>query len=1123
MAEPGGVRGSPAPGGPRLLPMIILHALWNHGNLHLFGERPAAQEPSDPRPAATEPSAPTTPPAESDSAATPHAHPANPPPADTADSPPAPWPLALPLDDLRRLLGDFCDGLLISGAKPATLELSLPRTLERFLPSADGQQQEPRDNREATTITIQTIAEPDRAAALATLPDHAPRAAEARLAPCAVPTLVLDAADAYDLLTSFPDSISEGVRAGDSLRYWRKMALFVTALLARQRFVPALHHAGGERFRAYWRIMVEEDAAAGQLHQLIAAMPPVCLAHQPPQPRAAASVVDNYLWSSVDTLVRRCLEGDELVHAIHERSEGPGPLQMRWLRALVGDNAMLDGPAEQVRAIYQTVHAWLSRLDPQEPQRAFRTCLRLEEAAPEDSPAEAPPLAPRAPAWRLSFQLQPLHGESGDPIDARTYGEVLHDEPAILERPLADGLAQLRADLAEAARFFPLLAPCAAADGPLVCPLSLEDAHRFLRDAAPMLEAEGFSVHTPRWWRGDRPRLRMFLEVRPAEGAAPVAPGTLRLDALVEYDWRVALGDDYLSPEEIAELARAKEPLVQLRGRWLEARPAELQAALAFLRRTEPGRLTLLEALRLGYTAEDIESGLPLAGLRAHGWIERFLQGTAGDALVELLAPPPAFHGELRPYQLRGLQWLAFLSGHGLGACLADDMGLGKTIQLIALLLNEREREPDAGPTLLVVPMSLVGNWQRELHRFAPSLRVMVHHGLDRLTGQSLSDEAAAHDVVIVTYGLTHRDFEHLSLIRWRRIALDEAQNIKNPAAKQAVAVRNLPADHRLALTGTPVENRLSELWSIMDFLNPGYLGTATDFRRRFAGPIERRHDTDRMERLRSLIRPFVLRRLKDDPSIQVDLPEKLEMTVFCNLTREQAALYEAVLGDMMAQIERTGGIQRRGLILATLMRLKQICNHPAQFLGDGSALTGRSGKCERLTEMLDEVLAEGHRALVFTQFREMGHLLERHLAETLRTRILYLHGGTSQPQRDELVDRFQTGAPDTPILLLSLKAGGLGLNLTAANHVFHYDRWWNPAVEDQATDRAHRIGQIRQVQVHKFVCIGTLEERIAAMIDEKRSLARQVITGGEEWITELSTDALRDLFTLSREAVADD
>jgi SNF2 family DNA or RNA helicase len=383
-------------------------------------------------------------------------------------------------------------------------------------------------------------------------------------------------------------------------------------------------------------------------------------------------------------------------------------------------------------------------------------------------------------------------------------------------------------------------------------------------------------------------------------------------------------------------------------------------------------------------------------------------------------------------------------------------------------------------------------------------------------------EEAKQHDVVITTYSLALRDKEHLSTVEWEYVVVDEAQNIKNETAKQTQAIKSLHARHRIALTGTPVENRLSELWSIMEFLNPGYLGSGTDFRKKFSIPIERYHDADRAEVLKRVIQPFVLRRLKTDKSIIADLPEKMEMKVFCNLTQEQASLYEAVVKEMMEKIEESDGIQRKGLVLSTLLKLKQICNHPAHFVADGSSLPGRSGKLERLEEMLEEALAAGDKALIFTQFAEMGTMLRHHLQERLGCEVLFLHGGTSKKQRDAMVQRFQEDKRGAPIFILSLKAGGVGLNLTAANHVFHFDRWWNPAVEDQATDRAFRIGQQRDVQVHKFVCVGTLEERIDQMIEQKKVLAESIVGAGENWLTEMSTAQLKELFALSREAVGE-
>jgi non-specific serine/threonine protein kinase len=398
---------------------------------------------------------------------------------------------------------------------------------------------------------------------------------------------------------------------------------------------------------------------------------------------------------------------------------------------------------------------------------------------------------------------------------------------------------------------------------------------------------------------------------------------------------------------------------------------------------------------------------------------------------------------------------------------------------------------------------------------------VHVHHGSGRLGAGELAALAPTADVVLTTYGLATRDREALAAIGWGRVVLDEAQAVKNSGARQSIAVRSIPADHRVALTGTPVENRLAELWSIMEFLNPGLLGSAAGFRRRFAVPIESYRDRDAAARLRRLTGPFILRRLKSDRSIISDLPPKIETTVDCRLTAEQATLYRSIVDDLLGTIDETEGIERRGMVLTGMLRLKQVCNHPAHLLGDGSPLPDRSGKLARLEELLEELLAEGDRALLFTQFAEFGAMLRTHLRERFRREVLWLHGGLSRPERDATVARFE--APDGPALfVLSLKAGGTGLNLTRANHVFHVDRWWNPAVEDQATDRAYRIGQQRTVQVHKLVCVGTLEERIAALIASKRELAEMVVGAGEQWLTELSTAELRELLALSADALAD-
>ncbi len=502
--------------------------------------------------------------------------------------------------------------------------------------------------------------------------------------------------------------------------------------------------------------------------------------------------------------------------------------------------------------------------------------------------------------------------------------------------------------------------------------------------------------------------------------------------------------------------------------------------------------------------------------MRADGWLGELLTGD-GDRRLEPVAAPEGFGGTLRPYQERGLAWLTFLEQVGVGGVLADDMGLGKTVQLLALVAGSGG---DA-PTLLVCPMSLVGNWQREAARFTPDLRVHVHHGAERPRGEAFEAAVASCDLLITTYALLARDAAALAEVAWHRVVLDEAQAVKNAATQAAVAARRLSTPRRIAVTGTPVENRLADLWALLDLVNPGLLGTAADFRNRYAVPVERHHDEQVAARLRALTSPFVLRRLKTDPSIVPDLPRKLEMDVLCSLTREQAGIYRAVVDEMLDRIAHTEGFERRGLVLATMTRLKQVCDSPALYLRDGSPLGARSGKVARLEELLEEVLASGEKALLFTQYAEFGGLLRDHLSARTGREVLFLHGGVRKADRDALVARFQ-GPGGPPLFVLSLKAGGTGLTLHAANHVVHVDRWWNPAVEDQATDRAHRIGQTRQVQVRKLVCAGTLEEKIATMIADKRGLAARAVGDGEGWLADLSTSALRELFSLEAGAVVE-
>ncbi|HPF40748.1 MAG TPA: DEAD/DEAH box helicase [Phycisphaerae bacterium] len=940
----------------------------------------------------------------------------------------------------------------------------------------------------------------------------------------AVPCLRLDAADAIDFLTSLGRKADR--RLGDSVRYWAILAKYVCTLLTRRQFAPDLDIADGNRIRGRWRVYVDSPAELRWLERVASAMPAVSLAALERGDFAAQStmLVDTFLTETADALILRSVAGDEFFRQFHDRARKEGDWDLCWLASLLGAEGPFTWPdatdAPEIDATITQVRGWLASLEGQSGEAGAVPELVFSLRDPEE---EGDVEAERF--WRLSFGLR-------DPVTRRDLEMAgLWEEtgvgPSIIRRHLVNRREHVSRELRRAASSFSPIDRVFRRSVPSGVDLSANEALGFVREAAPLLEAQGFVVRLPDWADMGERRLGMELHVSPrAEHfggrGSDLSLDNFGLNSVIDFNWRVAVGDQHLSLEEFERLVEQQSSLVRVHGEWMELDQEAARRALAYMRKQPRGSMNLIEAMRISAGAEEVDTGLPIVGMTGTDWVARLLEGLPETSIADV-RQPEAFEGELRPYQLRGLAWLAFLRRLGIGGCLADDMGLGKTIQLIALLLLEREKNADVGPTLLFVPMSVVGNWNREIRRFGKGLKTLVHHGPERLGGESFVTTARASDVVITTYGLAHRDFDTLSKVEWYRIALDEAQKIKNPSANQTIAVRKLIAPQKLALTGTPLENHLSELWSIMEMLNPGLLGSAGRFRERFAVPIERMGDRQKAADLRRLIRPFLLRRLKNDPSVECDLPEKMEMPVYCNLMAEQASLYRRVVDQMLTAIEGADGIRRRGLILTTLTRLKQVCNHPAHYNDDGRGLDGRSGKCERIVEMLEEVLEEGDAALIFTQYREMGDLLVRLFKSRLGIDVPFMHGGTTAKQRDKLVEAFQKGETNMPLFLLSLRAGGFGLNLTRANHVFHFDRWWNPAVENQATDRAHRIGQTRRVQVHKFVCIGTVEDRIDKLLQEKSALTEQIVGSGDDWLTNLSTSELRDYLTLTDEAVADE
>ncbi|MET7854417.1 DEAD/DEAH box helicase [Streptomyces avermitilis] len=846
---------------------------------------------------------------------------------------------------------------------------------------------------------------------------------------------------------------------------WQAAARFALRLLADGRLHPALTPAGYDT----WQAGPFTAAQRRTLDALAGAFPPH--AHCLPEPGPTPLRI-----TKPSALVRRFCDAvaDELVRTpAAPLAMGALPYAWRETRTV----PVLHEWAEETAAAFTADVRVSLRVDvPEGRRRQFRAVLQLHTAADPVLVVEA------AQLWNEPAETEHLLGPRAETETLLALRRGAHVWPP-LDRLLRDAAPdQLR--------------------------LTDDEAFDLLGDATDRLRAAGIDVH---WPRELVKALTATAEIGQRTAPGSSAGGMLDADTLLDFRWRLSLGDDPLTEAEMDALAETRRPLVRLRDQWVVADPKLV--ARARRRRMEP--LTPMEGLGAALTGELERDGETFRCAAV---------GALGDLVARIRDPesrtpapqPTALKATLRDYQKRGLAWLAEMCELGLGGCLADDMGLGKTITLLALHLHRQTEPATAGPTLVVCPASLLGNWQREAARFAPATPVRRYHGGDR----HLKD-LAGNEIVLVTYGVLRRDRETLAENAWSLIAADEAQHVKNPYAVTARELRALPGRARVALTGTPVENNLSELWALLDWTTPGLLGPLTAFRDRHARAIESGEDPQAAERLSRLVRPFLLRRRKSDPGIAPELPAKTETDRVVPLTAEQAILYEAVVRETMAKISEAEGIARRGLVLKLLTALKQICNHPAQYLKEHSLrqstpLNGRSGKLDLLDELVDTITAEGESVLVFTQYKQMATLLEKHLAER-GVPTLFLHGGTPVTAREEMVDRFQRG--EVPVFLLSLKAAGTGLNLTRATHVVHYDRWWNPAVEDQATDRAYRIGQDKPVQVHKLISEGTVEDKVAKLLEAKRALADAVVGSGEAALTELSDADLAELVALGRQS----
>lgn len=901
------------------------------------------------------------------------------------------------------------------------------------------------------------------------------------------------------------------VRIGQDLEFWHRLVKRIALSVRRHEYLPVLSHklskpipkkrtkVSNIECRIGWEFAqsVEDRILA----DFSASIPSVCQAFWLKKPSArkgeplihdAVGLVRNFLVASLEQLVhetqftlkvKNSVEGTFLSNGLNKDAQTAGAGTKKWMDF----------------ATWTQWVNWYKRLQRKTQDADERICFRLAEAnnGSKDD-------------WSLEWLLSSRR----DPSILVPLQEFWSNDS--LFKPSSRRIKEVLLQLGQAARIYNDLWEGMNSSAPSRIVLDRDETLDFLKHQAPILQAAGFRVIVPSWWTvTGRRRLRLRLTTSgSSKSLAAESSGLFGFDSLVEFKAEIIIDGQPITVEEWEQLVTAKKGLVQVRGEWMELQRDDVVRLEEYWNLgSQMVEMTVADLIRSEADADSL--GLDVV---YKGDIGAKLSALRNNSALKTLDQPAGLDGTLREYQIRGFSWLMYLQQLGFGVCLADDMGLGKTIQVLASILEDKNQSEQTGTTLLVAPTSVLGTWQREAARFTPSLSTYIHHGARRVKLKREFNKIVSEvDIIIVSFGILRIDNAMLSKYDWHRLVVDESQHVKNPKAAVTRAVRKIRAPRRIAMTGTPVENRLMDLWSLFSFINPAYLGNMTQFRANFERPIMRNRDQALTQRLRGMVQPFILRRMKSDKSIIKELPDKVEQNAYCNLTKEQATLYQAVLRTIEESLDHAEGIQRRGLILSALTRLKQICNHPAQFLQDGSAFTvSRSHKLTRVCEMLDEIKANEESVLVFTQYSEVGKLLETLFRQRYDGSIYFLHGGTPRYRREHMVEEFQN--PDTKhsIFVLSLRAGGTGITLTKANHVIHFDRWWNPAVENQATDRAYRIGQKRSVFVHKMVTLGTLEERIDELIESKKRLTEEIIGSEESWLADLDNEAFRKLIALN-------
>ncbi|WP_150468840.1 DEAD/DEAH box helicase [Cysteiniphilum sp. SYW-8] len=883
----------------------------------------------------------------------------------------------------------------------------------------------------------------------------------------------------------------DNVQLSDDARFWIAVVRELSTLIKHDQYIPyitALKQRTKLNFTMKWQPLSDEYNRhikhMGQLMPYAACALPYA---------DGLSVIENFSECVLTEFVRQT----SFPQKHYNQVEG----------TIIDQALSLKDKAHITEDQWQLWKQWCNSLAYDQLGAPFKVVMRLDAPQEEDED------------WSLAFLLQSKNDLSFM-VDFKTYHLNKSRQKSMYQKMFGTSVERsLLLQLGYASRLFKPVERLfdAGLDTPEIT-LSKDEAFQFLKEDAWTLHACGYSVIVPSWWT-KKGRLKAKVKIKASKRKRDDLKfdnpkGYLGYDSLVGFDYSYAIGEHQVSDKEWQMLLEAKSDLVFFRGQWIEIDPKEMQRMQKLIESSEIDKKegSIKDLLEMAAKEDEFDIDVDAA-------LEKMMDQLVNKDAITMLESPTDLQATLRPYQVRGLSWLAYLESIGMNPCLADDMGLGKTMQIISLLLARKAETP----ALLVAPTSVIGNWDREISKFAPELKTYIYHGANRKADMFHKAIENTH-IVITSFGLLRRDKNVFQSQHWSRIIVDEAQNIKSPTAAQTKALCSLEGQSRIALTGTPVENRLMDLWSIFNFLNPGYLGNKTAFRKEFELPVQKDNDEYRTQMLKKMVEPFILRRVKTDKNIIKDLPDKIEQKVYCQLTKEQASIYQAIVDETEERLRTATGIEKNAIFVSSLLKLKQACNHPAQVLQDGSAFTPeRSVKLQRLLDMTKEIMLNGESVLIFSQFTEVCQELEKIMRQQHGYMTYYLHGGTSRPKREKMITEFQNPESPPAVFILSLKAGGVGITLTKANHVIHFDRWWNPAVENQATDRAYRIGQEKTVFAHKYITAGTIEESIDQMLEDKQRVSDMIVGSDESWLGTLDTRSFMDLIKLKNQMVTED